>query len=40
MISWMRRTADRFRCCFSSAKLDRELDEEMSAHLELSIAEH
>jgi predicted permease len=40
MIDWLRGSLHRFRSFFSKPQLDRELDAEMAAHLELAIEEH
>jgi predicted permease len=40
MITWLRQTSHRLRSFFRRAQLDRELDAEMSAHLELAIEEN
>jgi putative ABC transport system permease protein len=40
MIDWLRQSLNRFRSFFRSARLDRELDAEMTAHVELAIEEN
>jgi putative ABC transport system permease protein len=40
MISWLRQSLHRLRAFFRSAQLDRDLDEEMSAHLESATEEN
>jgi predicted permease len=40
MIDWLRQSLNRFRSFFRSARLDRDLDAEMAAHLELAIEEN
>jgi len=40
MIDWLRESLHRFRSFFRKPQLDRELDAEMAAHLELAIEEH
>jgi predicted permease len=40
MIDWIRESLHRFRAFFRKPQLDRELDAEMAAHLELAIAEN
>ena len=40
MIDWIRESLHRFRSFFRKSQLDRELDAEMAAHLELAIEEN
>jgi hypothetical protein len=40
MIDWLRRLFQRLRSIFDSARLDRDLDAELAAHLELAIEEN
>ena len=40
MMAWLRQTAARFRALFRAPALDRELDAEMTSHLEFAVAEN